>query len=610
MPEQNSIIYQYAHEQTAATTGYFSCEPLPAPALPELMRLVAGRPLDSFLRRHTLRRLLALSGPEIGKLLEQCPCPETAASLALELLELNPALEDEDAVKGAAEKHGITDESSPLLYLRLKKIPREQRDRRKFWAVLFRENLNAHRALPKPDSPDLPPLPDFIPQLEAESRHERPEATLPGLHEFFSGQLPERQENMEKRADSGEIAALALERLKDAGISLGGEMRHQASLSPIGLLHPWKVDYRVDCVRNAYALQGQANTYGRGLSLPDALASCRMEMVERASAYASVGYTEQGTLSVLGLNDRSPEFACARGEESGGPLAGIKPGELAYGRYSDLKNKNFNPIDPNAFFLEVPYTDSPLHWMKGVRIESDGARSACLVPFQMVYLFANLDEIDLSFAPPSTGLATHASMAGAILSALTELLERDAEATTPYRKSGCFTLETDDPVLAALLNGYKASGVNVQFQDITGPLGFPCYQAFVVGPKGEISRGYGAGLSARKAIISALTETPYPYPESAPSGPLLRNLPVKKLEELPDYSIRRQDGSQDEKACLALLEKLLCANGLNPVYVELTRRDLGFPVVRALVPGLVPTSEYDEFSPLSERIFLNYISVI
>jgi ribosomal protein S12 methylthiotransferase accessory factor YcaO len=226
------------------------------------------------------------------------------------------------------------------------------------------------------------------------------------------------------------------------------------------------------------------------------------------------------------------------------------------------------------------------------------------VPVQMAGLFCNLDEIALFDSPGSTGIATGCTLEEARVAALLEILERDAEATTPFSKASCFRLEADpdrDPLIAALLADYAALGINVQFQDLTGPLGVPAFKCFVMSPKGAIARGHGAGLSARRAVISALTETPFAYPEGGPSGPMLRKLPARRLHELPDYTL------PTPAANLALLEDLLRQNGRPPVYVSLTRPELGFPVTRALVPGLELAADRDAFSRIPRRLYENYL---
>jgi hypothetical protein len=70
---------------------------------------------------------------------------------------------------------------------------------------------------------------------------------------------------------------------------------------------------------------------------------------------------------------------------------------------------------------------------------------------------------------------------------------------------------------------------------------------------------------------------------------------VRAFESLPDYSSPSATGS------LQRLQELLLANGLAPIFADLTRADLAFPVVRALVPGLTIMADFDRFSRLTPR---------
>ena len=107
----------------------------------------------------------------------------------------------------------------------------------------------------------------------------------------------------------------------------------------------------------------------------------------------------------------------------------------------------------------------------------------------MRFLFCNLDEINLFSGLGSTGLAAGNTMEQAKVSALLEVLERDAEGVTVYDPSRCFRLEAHDPVLSPLLSDYRTKGIHIQFQEMFSPLGIPCYKCFVVTSEGDIIKG-------------------------------------------------------------------------------------------------------------------------
>lgn len=582
--------YAYTHSATEAATGYYSCEPVPTPSIQEALHALAARPLDDFIRRHLLSRLREKTADDIAAALKTA-FPDSDLPLALlallaELALLNPALADHSPLfahaRSTVNNSGDNaEDATPLIFLRHASLKDGKLHRA--WARIFNANQREHRALKDPETLGLAPL---------YAQNCTPDLSLPGLSPVFAAPFTASLQSLyTEHADISlsarpdafpppeEIAALAEERLTALGILAGQEMRHSASLSPVALLRPWRMRLRVTHGRHDFSLEGQATAYGRGLSLASARASCLMEVAERASVYLSV--------AADGIEDRA------------------RPTRLVTNRRSALLTKGLQALDPNDFPLETPYRDERLTWMPGCAAPStaDGNAREVLLPVQMAGLFCNLDEIALLDAPGSTGIAAGWSVEQARLAALLEILERDAQATTPFIKNTCFTLqvtESEDPLLAALLTSYQKRGINVQFQDLTGPLGVPVFKCFVVSRKGHVAAGFGAGLSARRALVSALTETPFPYPDGGPSGPLLRKLPSRTMSDLPDYSLA------NAAANLAMLEDLLGRNGRAPFYADLTHAGLGFPVTRAFVPGLELSADRDDFSRVPLRLYQAY----
>ena len=202
----------------------------------------------------------------------------------------------------------------------------------------------------------------------------------------------------------------------------------------------------------------------------------------------------------------------------------------------------------------------------------------------------------------STGLASGNTLSEAKVSALTEVIERDSDATMPFDPKRSFRIESDDPEIAKLLQAYKDEGIDVWFLDVTPELGVPCYKSVVLGIHGDVNKGSGCDLNGKAALVSAMTETAYPFP-GPKSGPAPDGLEVRKLEDLPDYSTGSAEGD------LMVLEKNLTDNGYQPAYVDLTRKDLKIPVTRAIVPGLELISDFDQYSRVSPRLFKNYINM-
>ncbi len=583
------LDYAYTHEQTQATTGYFSCVPPADMDFEAALARLEAAPMDDFLHLHLLRHLSAQSAEHLTALAAECYHADTdefvrpvLAALLLECAVLLPQHEKACAVFPAHAAARLA-HASPALYLRA--VCRADMAAAAAWSELFRNNICGHHALPRPEEAGIPLL--FSQESIAEAA--KGMAAGFGLIAAHHARLAAEPAPAWQRPPAQETFLRAQDALMEAGIIAGPEMRHEASLSPIALLRAWQIDMEVCCGAARHRLHGQATAYGRGLSLAAARASYAMEIVERASAYVSIGTANDG---------------CA-GEgvqtEAGRVLNRKQPLPLVKARFSELQAWGRAALDPNMLPVEAPYEDAPLHWLPA--ISPDGIE--VLVPAQAVFLFCNLDEHALFLAGGSTGLASGNTQEEARQAALTEIFERDAEATTPYSRSRCFILKSRDARLQSLLDDYSACGINVQFQDITTEFGLPVYQCFVMGRDGILARATGAGLSGPRAALAALTETPWPYSTSqsvrpTPSGPGLAGLPVRMLEDLPDYSL-----SSPADNC-RLLEAVLAEHGKKPLYVDISRADLDLPVVRAIVPGLALTGEWDRFSRPDRRIFARY----
>ena len=563
MPE--TLPYRYTHASTESMTGYFSCEPPQDFTFEEALNRIEQTPLDEFLHRYLLRCIVE-KGPEEALALRDPACPARMALLC-EAGFLHEAFRELLHGVSAGELERL-EASTPLPYLAFarKALTPEGRHEQEVlaaWNALFDDNLSRHHPLPHPDDMNLP-LPAYVRNAPI------PPAGRTAAEVWAELSVPGRP--VWTRPPAQNTAAEALASLATCGVIAGTELRHESSLAPVGLLRNWNVDITVRCGGFDYTLQGEATTWGRGLSIATARASYSMEMVERASAYLSIADDA--------VSDR------------------LHPAPVLRASHAELTAMGRAAIAPRSLPISAEYHDQPLYWMEG----SDTSGSPVLVPVQAAGLFCNLDEPALFLSPGSTGMASGNTPDEARAGALCELLERDAEATVPWQRDQCFTLDPDmDHPLAVLLADYTRRGIHVWFRDMTTEFGVPCFQSFVTREDGTLARGAGAGLSGSAALLSALTETPYPYPHGPASAPAPAGLISRPLSGLPDYRL------DSPAANLKLLETVLLSHGHAPVYVDLTREDLELPVVRAIVPGLELTADFDAFCRPSPRLFRRYL---
>lgn len=564
------IDYTLKLVQTRSSSGYFQALPekmtaaAPNTDFDTLTRLLELRPMDSFLHRFVLDKAATLEPHVLKQKIETARVQNrtVVSALLLEQVLIRSGHAGALALFSDEEIRALQP-YSPMIIIRSFLLPTRRLHRQ--WVRLFHDNLTALKPLPPPSTAGLPQLCTTDCQIRTTDGDR--------IQDLYSDFKVDGNPDVPALSQTLQTAQ---ECLSVAGVILEQEMRHQASLSPIALMQSWRLDTRVECNRNRYTLTGTQTSYGKGLSLEAARVSLKMEIVERYCSFASI---QEGR--VQGTRKRL---------------------ELTCDTLSGLTQKGKTGLDPNRMALEIEYQDEALYWIPGQSIHTEGPRPRdILIPLQAVYLFSNQDEIDLFSGLGSTGLASGSTPAQAKASALLEVVERHQESTVPFDPSNCFRLLAHDDILAPLLHTYTQLGVDLLFQDITPPSGIPCCRCYVRDRDGVVHRGAAAHLDARRAVISAITEVPYPFPKSPPSMPFKGDFAPVGFDTLPDYTT----GSPDND--LALLETLLLSQGRLPCYVDLTRKDLGLPVFRALVPGMEILGDLDRYSRVHPELFSNYL---
>ncbi|MFW5837637.1 MAG: YcaO-like family protein, partial [Desulfovibrionaceae bacterium] len=546
--------YEMKHSLTLGGVGLFSVQPGPNLSFSQMLEHVRERPMDEFMRKFLYEHMANHRTRKVEKLLaalDEEADPVLASLLAESCLYHRRFAHLSERFCGEVVLRRLAGHS-PMIHLR--SLLLDDQGLHAAWCALFDANVAGHQALPEPESSGLKaPV--------AEAAMAAASLAGPGLSEL-PVPPPPPPPAPEESIPAAEVAAMALQRLEPLGLFAGLEMRHKACLAPQALLRSWYVKTRVDNGRHRDTLEGFQTSYGRGLEEDAARASLYMEIVERVSAFASVS------------GDKVSK------------LAG--PDQLTFASQEELLRKGENPLDLDELPLEVPYQGQALWWLPSLQA-GPGGYAPCMVPTQFAWMFLNLDEPALTSGVGSTGLASGLVMDQARRHGLLECLERDAEAVTPFDPARCFRLTAEAPRAAALLAMLEEGGVRPVVQDLTGELGVPCYKAFVLGHRGDVNKGTAAGLSGPRAAMSALTEIPFPFPGPATMDPPA-DLPVRALEDLPDHSTGSAAGD------VALLEAALLARGLSPVYADLTRTDLELPVVRAIIPGLEMSADFDRFA--------------
>ncbi len=320
---------------------------------------------------------------------------------------------------------------------------------------------------------------------------------------------------------------------------------------------------------------------GRGLTRDEAHARCLGEAVELASA-------------------------CFRGDE---PLLrapwpdvadrAIHPALLVLA--SDLQYReraDWNRVHGGVDWLPAPYDPSrQTDWVEATSPDrTDGA----LVPAAFAYIgYAETGDEIAPAIGDSSGCAAGATRDEAIVGAFLELVERDALSIWWYGRHrrpafGSVAFAGAESLLASL--GSRRRGFHLL--DLTTDFGIPVCAAVSAEPGGRlVAVGAAAHFDPDRAALGALTEmlqtelslglrAREPLDDGDAFGFWIRHVSLGTMPHLfPSAQVSspaRPEFPVDVAGCIRLCREA----GLRILVIDLTRPELGIPVVRVVVPGL------------------------
>jgi thiazole/oxazole-forming peptide maturase SagD family component len=212
----------------------------------------------------------------------------------------------------------------------------------------------------------------------------------------------------------------------------------------------------------------------------------------------------------------------------------------------------------------------------------------------------------------SSGCAAAPTAHNACLRGLLELIERDAVTIWwygGYRRPAVEARVIGDPRLHALANWLATRGRHLNLLDLTSDLGVPVVGAVSAALDGrEVAFGFAADLDPVAAAIAASTEAVQfeisaflgrerlrLIPHEPPSGHMAALLRWFENERLGahDHLVPVLAAGATCEAALSIedplghiVDRLRATAGVTAWAVDLTRPELGVPVVRVVAPGL------------------------
>ena len=273
--------------------------------------------------------------------------------------------------------------------------------------------------------------------------------------------------------------------------------------------------------------------------------------------------------------------------------------------------------------LRAPDKKVPIRWVRGLSL-LDGR--PIYLPVVMVYLYAGFTSPGERIALPiTTGCAAHITLERALVSAILEVIERDAISITWLQRLALPRIEMDcvPPLLAPYWECCQRASKDLEyiFLDATSDLGIPTVYGL------QISRtnknlttlvSCSTAMDSVEAVVKVIKDMAacriaFRTPKSAPenwddftdvfhgAAYMVSSERAEAFEFLLQPGDRRRLSemtimeSQDDKLMLSTVLEQLRLSRLDAYAVDLSTDEAlraGIRVVRAIIPGLQPLSFY------------------
>ncbi len=202
----------------------------------------------------------------------------------------------------------------------------------------------------------------------------------------------------------------------------------------------------------------------------------------------------------------------------------------------------------------------------------------------------------------SNGLASGNLFEEALLHGLCEVIERHGlylAHRQPELKIPLDPESIEQDYLVELIDRMRGAGMKLAIYDLTWQVGVPVVLADLVAedlphvwrgagchpaPQVALSRALTEAAQARLTFISGARDDIVRFPRGLDPTSRFTGFeepaPRRAFDEIEDVSTQSVDGDVEQ------VVSLLAANGYEPFYVDLSRPEIGVPVVWAHVPGL------------------------
>jgi len=297
---------------------------------------------------------------------------------------------------------------------------------------------------------------------------------------------------------------------------------------------------------------------------------------------------------------------------------------LRLGSWNELRGR-LDTVDPSrlaAVSVSTYHPDWKMLWIEGRELLSD---RVIWLPYELVHLDFTipLPTGAGAFLTSSNGLGSGGSLDEAVRHAMCEVIERDGVSILglrdPKQRSRCRVAKSsiDDPDCRALLALLDRAEVDVAIWDATSDIGVPTFHVKLVDrfddslSSGGPAVGKGCHPDAALALGSALAEAiqvrltiisgaredavdrVYSFRDAVPEI----RLEVKQPAPRRFADIRGNRSASTREDIEWTLARLRGVGLEQVIVVDLTKRELGIPVVRVVIPGCESLDEAPGYVP-------------
>ena len=286
--------------------------------------------------------------------------------------------------------------------------------------------------------------------------------------------------------------------------------------------------------------------------------------------------------------------------------AEIKEEDRAKFKFESYKEDNSeNKVEPSSLILSAlskVTPDSKIEWCEGYDLM---AEDEVLLPANAVYHPYTTTRGGRLFRSDSNGIASGNNLEEAIFHGMMEVIERDALSYAEIKKDAGkrIAIEEDDGLIYELKERFNSRGIETHFWYIPTDVGFPTVVLALDSPEKNANLlVYGAGTHSdpRIAAIRAITEAAQSrLMRIVKGGSGITPVDYETVKRMNRHWFETKDGDKDavrlsELPYLATdtidgdikiaLERLRAIEK-RVLVVDLTREEIGIPVVRVVIPG-------------------------